>query len=494
MSDPSSRMAWRAGGDAGQGLRRAAGLVGFITLILTGCGGNEPPPDRGAAGSGVAGPDPRGPVDRVTRAMVFEGARIVVGDGGWLERGTIVVEGGQISQVGPADRVEVPEDAVRTDLSGRTIIPALIDAHAHLGYEGYEGWGASYYSRDNLVEHLERYAYYGFGAVLSAGSDPLELALEIQRAQRDGEIGGARFLFAAGMAPPGQGPNDRFLEHTEAVAARTAAPVVRGIGSPEEGRGAVREVAERGIDFVKVWVDDRGGSQTKLSPEHYRSVIAEAHDRGLDVLVHQQSAQDMHDLIAAGVDGFLHGRLGPDLDWGLARRLADSGAFLVPNLGLGELRRERIGADPFLRDAVRAGVADRLLERPEATPGPASREAELGAALGRLIEAGATIVLGTDAGAIPDHFFGYTGHRELEILVRLGMTPMQALVAGTGAAAAALHLEDMGVLAPGLRADFVVLGADPLEDIRNTRRIEAVFLGGQRVDRDRLRAGWTDAR
>ncbi|MEX0935330.1 MAG: amidohydrolase family protein, partial [Gemmatimonadota bacterium] len=166
-------------------------------------------------------------------------------------------------------------------------------------------------------------------------------------------------------------------------------------------------------------------------------------------------------LIAAGVDGFLHGRLGPD---------------------------------PFLRDAVRSGVADRLLERPEATPGPESREAELAAALGRLLEAGATIVLGTDAGAIPDHFFGYTGHRELEILVRLGMTPMQALVAGTGAAAAALHLEDTGALAPGFRADFVVLGADPLEDIRNTRRIEAVYLGGQRVDREGLRAGWTDAR
>ncbi|MEX0935329.1 MAG: hypothetical protein WD013_00400, partial [Gemmatimonadota bacterium] len=347
MSNPSAKPVGKAGGEAGQGFRRAAGLVALVALILTGCGGNDPPPDGGAAGVGVAGSDPRGPFGGATRAMVFEGARIVLGDGGLLERGTIVVEGGRIAQVGAADRVEVSEDAVRIDLSGRTIIPALIDAHAHLGYEGYEGWGASYYSRDNLAEHLDRYAYYGFGAVLSAGSDPLELALEVQRAQRDGEIGGARFLFAAGMAPPGQGPNDRFLEHTEAVAARTAAPVVRGIGSPEEGRGAVREVAERGIDFVKIWVDDRGGSQTKLSPENYRSVIAEAHDRGLDVLVHQQSAQDMHDLIAAGVDGFLHGRLGPDLDSGLARRLADSGAFLVPNLSLGELRRERIGADPF---------------------------------------------------------------------------------------------------------------------------------------------------
>ena len=108
----------------------------------------------------------------------------------------------------------------------------------------------------------------------------------------------------------------------------------------------------------------------------------------------------------------------------------------------------------------------------------------------RLVDADVDIVLGTDAGAVPDHFFGYTGHRELEIFVRLGMTPMQALVAGTSRAAEHLGLDDMGTLAAGKSADFVVLGASPLDDIRNTRSIERVYLKGTEVDRDELRRGW----
>jgi imidazolonepropionase-like amidohydrolase len=108
----------------------------------------------------------------------------------------------------------------------------------------------------------------------------------------------------------------------------------------------------------------------------------------------------------------------------------------------------------------------------------------------RLVDAGVDIVLGTDAGAVPDHFFGYTGHRELEIYVRLGMTPMQAIVAGTSRPAQRLGLADMGLLAPGMSADFMVLSADPTEDIRNTRAIERVILRGEAVDREGLRRRW----
>ena len=133
----------------------------------------------------------------------------------------------------------------------------MIDAHAHLGYEGYTSWGSENYSRENLIEHLERYAYYGFGAVFSAGSDPEDLAIEIQLAQREGQVEGARFLFGAGMAPPGQGPNNQFLGH--ALAEETGMTVLRGVASEEEGRTAVREVSAKEIPFIKIWVDDRGG-------------------------------------------------------------------------------------------------------------------------------------------------------------------------------------------------------------------------------------------
>src|SRR6185503_1380612 len=143
-----------------------------------------------------------------------------------------------------------------------------------------------------------------FGAVFSAGTDPDDFALELQRAQHEGTVGGARFLFAAGMAPPGQGPNNQFLEHALTVSERTGMTVLRGIATPEDARAAVAEVAAKGIPFIKIWVDDRGGTQLKLAPELYRAVIAEARARDISVVVHQQSTEDMPGLLDAGVTGF----------------------------------------------------------------------------------------------------------------------------------------------------------------------------------------------
>lgn len=459
--------------------RTSTVVLGLAAAILSAC-----------ASSGTASD---------VRTTLYEGARLVVGDGRVIEEGSILVEGDRIRRVGALGEVDAPVGTTVVDLSGKTVIPALIDAHAHLGYEGYTGWGGDEYSLDNVVDHLARYAYYGFGAVLSAGTDPEDLALGLQRDQRLGRVGGARLLFAAGMAPQGQGPNNQFLGHALAVARRTGMTVLRGVPGPDDGRAEVRQAAAKGIRFVKIWVDDRGGTQTKLHPLVYRAIIAEARGRGLEVLVHQQTAEDMHDLLDAGVSGFLHGRIGPGLDADLARRIRGSGAFLVPNLGLGELRRERVADDPFLQETAPPSVVRRLADAYDARQGTgaggagsAERERELREGFERLLEARVDIVLGTDAGAVPDHFFGYTGHRELEIFVRLGMTPMEAIVAATSRPAEHLGLTDMGTLAAGKSADFVVLGANPLNDIRNTRTIERVLLRGAEVRRAELRRAWLD--
>lgn len=453
-------------------------------------------------------------------AVLYEGARLVVGDGSVIEPGAMLVEDGRIVAVAPMGALAVPEGTRRVDLSGKSVIPALVDAHAHLGYEGYRGWGAEHYTRENVIEHLERYAYYGFGAVFSAGTDPDDLALEIERAQRAGEVGSARLVFAAGVAPPGQGPNNAFLEHALALAERTGMTVLRGAAAPEEGRAAVREIAAKGIRFVKIWVDDRGGTQEKLRPEVYRAIVDEARSRGLAVVVHQQSVEDMPPLLEAGVAGFLHGRLGPGLDAALAAKIREAGAFLVPNLGLGERNDARVADDPWLVEATPPDVVARLGAaydaraqaapaggRGRGAPGDAAgatgvgtgdgappgnaRERALRDSFGHLLAAGVDIVLGTDAGAVPDHFFGYTGHRELEIFVRLGMTPGEAIVAATGRPAHRLGLDELGTLAPGKSADFVVLDGNPLEDIRATRTISRVFLRGAEVDRAALRRRFT---
>ncbi len=448
--------------------------------------------------------DPPPPPTDGSEPVLFEGARLVVGDGSVIESGSFLVSEGRIAAVAPTGALSVPAGTASVDLSGKTVIPALVDAHAHIGYEGYTGWGADHYSRQNVIEHLERYAYYGFGAVFSAGSDPDDLALEIQAAQARGEVGGARFVVAAGMAPPGQGPNNQFLGHALAVAERTGMTILRGVATAQEGRAAVREVADKGIPFIKIWVDDRGGTQEKLTPQVYRAIIAEALTHGIDVVVHQQTAEDMPALLTAGVAGFLHGRLGPGLDAIMAVRIREADAFLVPNLGLGELRSERIADDPWLREATPAEVVRRLTaafdarqaaaSAPSATASGATstaaasdRERALRTSFQHLLDAGVHIVLGTDAGAVPDHFFGYTGHRELEIFVRLGMTPAQAIVAATSRPAARLGLDDVGTITAGKSADFVILDESPLEDIRNTRSISRVYLRGVEVDRAALR-------
>jgi len=448
----------------------------FAATVLAGC--------ASAGGGGARG------------TTLFEGGRLILGDGRVIERGAMLVEGDRITRVGPEGSVDAPGGAAVIDLTGRTVIPALIDAHAHIGYEGYTGWGADYYSRDNVIDHLARYAYYGFGAVFSAGTDPDQLAMGIQRDQDLGRVGGARLLFAAGMGPPGQGPNNQFLEHALTIASRTDMRVLWGVSSPDEARQVVRQVANEGYGFVKIWVDDRGGSQAKLHPLVYHAIADEAHARGMQVFVHQQAAEDMPDLLDARVDGFLHGRIGPALDAELAGRIHDVGAFVVPNLGLGELRRERVADDPFLQEVVPASVVARLRADYDrrfsgGEPAPDARaERELREGFMRLVDADVDVILGTDAGAVPDHFFGYSGHRELEIFVRLGMTPMQAIVAGTSRPAERLGLTDMGELAAGKRANFVILRANPLVDIRDTRAIERVYLDGVLVPRDRLRRQW----
>jgi imidazolonepropionase-like amidohydrolase len=436
-----------------------------------------------ANGGSADGPEP----------VLYDGARLVVGDGTTVDRGALLVQNGRIQAVGASGEVDAPTGTRRVDLTGRTVIPAMIDAHAHIGYEGYTRWGGDMYSRENVIDHLERYAFYGFGAVFSAGTDPDELALEIQRDQQRGEVGGARFLFAAGMAPPGQGPNNQFLEHALAVAERTGMTILRGAATPQEGREAVREVAAKGIPFIKIWVDDRGGTQEK--PQVYRAIIEEARANGIEVVVHQQAVSDMAGLLDAGVAGFLHGRLGPELDPIMAVRVREAGAFLVPNLGLGELRSERVADDPWLQAAAAPAVVARLGEAFDARQAPTDVEVGAGASdrdlalrtsFAHLLDAGVDVVLGTDAGALPDHFFGYAGHRELEIFVRLGMTPSQAIEAATSRAAAALGLDDMGTLAAGKSADFVVLEGNPLDDIRNTRTISRVYLRGNEIDREAL--------
>lgn len=418
--------------------------------------------------------------------MLFQNASLIIGDGSVLTNHDLLIENGLIVSLG--ENLPPPDTGLVVDLHGKWVMPALIDAHAHLGFQSRQSWGADNYDLENLTDNLEQYAYYGFGAVFSAGSDPAEIAQLLTATVRS-RNNLPEFLYAAGLAPPGEGPNNQFLEQTSQVQARTGYQVLYGVTDPESARQTVTDLALKGFEFLKIWVDDRGGSQTKLAPEIYRAVAQHAGEAGLKVFVHQQSASDMLDLISAGVDGFLHGRIGRDFTDGLIERAVQSDVFVIPNLGLGELRREAIGEDQFLTPFLSQGLRESLSASEIRQMQPerdATNESELIAGFARIEAGDLDLVLGTDAGAVPGHPFGYTGHRELEIYVRLGMSPMDALRSATSLAAKHLGLRGLGLLEPGKQASLLILNSDPTSDIRNTRDIHSVYLNGQRVDRSAI--------
>ena len=418
--------------------------------------------------------------------MLFQDASLIIGDGSVLTNHDLLIENGLIVNLG--ENLPPPDTGLVVDLQGKWMMPALIDAHAHLGFQSRQSWGADNYDLENLTDNLEQYAYYGFGAVFSAGSDPAEIAQLLTATVRS-RSNLPEFLYAAGLAPPGQGPNNQFLEQTSQVQARTGYQVLYGVTDPESARQTVTDLALKGFEFLKIWVDDRGGSQTKLAPEIYRAVAQHAGEAGLKVFVHQQSASDMLDLISAGVDGFLHGRIGRDFTGELIERAVQSDVFVIPNLGLGELRREAIGEDQFLTPFLSQGLRESLSASEIRQVQPerdATNESELIAGFARIETGDLDLVLGTDAGAVPGHPFGYTGHRELEIYVRLGMSPMGALRSATSLAAKHLGLRGLGLLEPGKQASLLILNSNPTSDIRNTRDIHSVYLNGQRVDRSAI--------
>lgn len=393
------------------------------------------------------------PSPPTSNVLVFAGARLIVGDGSApIENGVLVVEDDRFLAVGAAGQTEVPEGAHRIDLSGRTVIPALLDTHVHLSVP-----------REELLDDLYRRAYYGVGAALSLGHDDGDAALQMR-----GEVvrGAARPLTAGrGITRPEPG--------------RSEAPY--WVDTEEEARAAVRELAEKEVDIVKIWVDDRGGRYEKLTPELYGAVIDEAHNHGLRVTAHIFSLEDAKGLLRAGVDSFAHSVRDMEVDDEFVEMIRERPeVVLMPNLGSRGVFEDLGWLSWTVKPDELAELQAGYQDRPEAQESYAIQAANLA----RLNAEGMKIVLGTDGNA------GWRPHIEMADMVAAGMTPREVLVSATSSAAEFLRLDDLGTLAAGKSADFVVLEANPLEDITNTRRIESVYLRGKPVDREARSAIW----
>ncbi len=432
-------------------------------------------------------------------ARLFTGGRVIVGDGRVIEDAAFLVRGERIVQIGRAGEVTAPPGASVVDLSGRTVMPALVNTHAHLGWEQYTSWGSGNFTRENLIDHLHRHAYYGVGTIISTGSDLEEIALEVRQAQRVGAVGGARYLVSPGVGTPGGGPNPRFTNDAGWWG-------LHGVSSPDEAREVVRAEAARGIRILKIWVDardERRGARVKLHPDIYAAVLDEAQVQDVRVIAHATTLEDHKRLLAAGARRFIHMPYDTAVDDEYLALVAARNAYIVPTIGMVTRRepyRRPVYDDPFFQEQVPEEVVAMLREAAEneavpgaggASPRNAADEARADRIRDNFLRLRDHVILGTDAGAVGD-FFGYADHLELELFVRLGMTPAEAIAAATTRAARAFGLVDTGAIEAGRIADLLVLDANPLDDIRNTRRIAAVYLRGVEVDRAALRARWTD--
>lgn len=409
-------------------------------------------------------------------ATLFEGARLITGDGtAPIENSAFVVQNDKITSVGRRGQIRALAGASRIDLSGKTVMPAMINLHTHPAYTNLKSSNApESYTRENLTDHLQRYAYYGFAAITSMGLDQGDLAFQI----RVNPIPGAALYRTSGLgiALPRGGPQG----------ARVDIPY--GVRDEAEARKAVQELSAKKVDFVKIWVDDRNGTVQKLPPQIYRPIIDEAHKQNLRVVAHIYALADAKDLLRSGIDGFMHGVRNMEIDEEFMQLVkARPNFFLVPNLP------DRGATEDYswLAGTVRAEEIARMTDAqarrtPEAIKRAQDSYGIQARSLAKLSTAGVRIGFGEDGNGS-----GWTAQTELADMVAAGMTPAQVIVAATRNSAQILRLDQNGTIAAGKSADFVVLDANPLDNIINTRRISRVYLRGQEVDRAKLQAEWT---
>jgi imidazolonepropionase-like amidohydrolase len=449
------------------------------------------------------------PAPRVT---VFEGARLIAGDGSApIEDSAFIVENNQFTYVGRRADVKVPAGATRVDLAGKTVMPTLVDLHGHIGFQNIaEGtMSKETYTRENLIDHLELLAYNGVGAVIGVGDLVSRSDLHGGRTNwgdvplrvRDEVVPGAALFRTAGpgIAWPGSGAQG----HPSRM------DVSYPVSTEDEARAAVRDYAAMKPAFIKIWVDDRGGTKKTLTPPLYRAVADEAHKFNIPVGVHNVTLANAKELMRAGVEGWLHVpvRGGEVADDELVAIVKDRIArndrphiWMTPSLitqwmsTQGGATRPEWLDDPLLQAAYSPsdieqhwGDALRKMTAQDVARARRSFESDARSAM-KLRAAGITVVNGTDTGQTR-FWVGYFNHLDLESLVAMGLTPSEAIVAATHDSAAVAQI-DTGTVAAGKSADFIVLDANPLERIGNSRKINRVYLRGVEVDRGALRARW----
>ena len=402
------------------------------------------------------------------QSTAFVGGRVIDGSGRVVDNGTVVINGAKITAVGPAS-TPVPAGATRVDLKGKTILPGLVNAHGHVAATmGLQSDTKQFYTRDNLLRQLRTYAMYGVTTVFSLGDD--QEAGFVLRNENSSATDRAK-VFVAG-------------------------PVINGATADEARAMAIRG-AEMKPDLLKIRVDDNLGTSRKMPEAAWRATIEEAHARKLPIAVHVYWLADAKATLLAGADMIAHSVRDVPVDDQFINALKSRDVCYSPTF-----TRE---ISTFIYDATPSWVDDPFFLKgaekgvPELLKDPKRQEAfrnsngwktgqqyKAGLEVAKknlktLVDRGVRIAMGTDTGP-PGRFQGFFEHLELEMMVDAGLTPMQALVSATGDAARCHRKAgEIGSLAAGAAADLLILNANPLENIRNMRSIESVWINGKKA-------------
>lgn len=409
--------------------------------------------------------------------IILKNVSIIDGTGAPVRMNTdMVIAGEKIKSIGgPA-----PSGANTIDMSGKFIMPLINNAHGHLGNVKDTTMSATNYTPANVRHQLQRYQDYGVGAVLSMGTEQ-PVGVKIRDSSKAGLIPGARMYSAIyGFGVKSNLPPES-MGFTHIYRPETVEEAVRDVD----------ELAPLKPDAIKIWVD---GNPT-MKEEIYTAIISEGHKYGIRVASHVYRLADARKLVAAGVDIIAHSIRDEEIDPAFAAEIKKRNIIYIPTLSLDEFAfiyaedPEWLN-DPFFRAALEPGVYELVTspaykERVKNNPASEREKQALRIAMKNLLilhKAGVKIALGTDSGAMPIRVQGFAEHLEMELMVKAGLTPLEAIRVATLNSATLLKAEGQtGSLQAGKRASFIVLTKDPATDIRNTRTIAAVWVDGKKV-------------
>ena len=373
---------------------------------------------------------------------------------------TIVMENGRIRDMGPSARVAAPAGAAVVDINGKYVVPGIINAHGHVS--------------KNAEPELRQYASYGVTTAVSQGTDGGDVLVKTRVEQRQGNLRGARVMTTLYRFEPNP-----------------------AVATPEQARAKVDEVVGQGADLIKVWIESLYGTRAKISPEVSRAVLEQARKHGKVTTAHVYELADARMMIEAGLNVLAHNVRDREVDADFIALAKKHNVSLIPTLTRDEGLIAYAHSPAWIEEAyfrksvpaermevLRHKVKEEQLKNPQTPLIRAGFEMNK-TNLKKLADGGVRIAFGTDSGGAPNRFFiqGYYEHREMELMVQSGLTPMQVIQAFSKNSAEALAIDkDFGTLARGKVADLLVLGSNPLENISNMRTIEVIYLGGKKFE------------